>query len=65
MTPCGFVRDCRFPSSAAAIINWRAAQTFRATSKSRRAPALPACAGRNLVILNFVRTHLVFVGLPA
>jgi hypothetical protein len=30
VTPCGFIRDCRFPSSVAcSIINRRAAQRFR------------------------------------
>ena len=33
MTPCGSIRDCRFPSSAAAIINRRAAQRFRQSRK--------------------------------
>jgi hypothetical protein len=41
MTPSGFFCDCRFPGSAAAINNRRAARRFRATrTKPAGVPAM-------------------------
>jgi hypothetical protein len=42
MTPCGFIRDCRFPSSAAAMITGEQRKRFRGGLKTRRREPAPS-----------------------